>query len=83
MDDREERLRVTLREIERLLARAYQNGAPVESWIEQVAVELRAAVPDEAASERANLAVRILSQPGLSLGAQAHIDASAIRALKG
>ena len=42
--DRQSGLRLTLDEIERLLAIAARTGAPVEPWVEQLAAELRAAL---------------------------------------
>jgi hypothetical protein len=53
----------------------------VPAWLDQLALELREAAPGSGA--RADLARRILSDPRLSLGAQANVDAAALRSLKG
>lgn len=82
MDDGTRNLRFTLEEIERLLAMANRIGVPVEPWVEELAIELRAN-RTTAAQEGADMAGRMRSDPGRSLGAQGHIEASAIHALKG
>ena len=82
MKDRKDHLRVTLAELERLIAKAGRSGAPIEHWVEQLVVELRAAMPEEAEQPGAELAYRILSDPHGSLGAHAQIDAETIRTLK-
>ena len=74
------KLSVTLAEIERMLAEARRAGDRVPAWLDQLALELREAAPGSGA--RADLAQRILSDPRLSLGAQANIDAVALRSLK-
>jgi hypothetical protein len=79
--DRDPRFSATLAEIERLLAEARRAGDEVPAWLDQVAIELRATAPGSGA--RKDLARRILSDPRLSLGAQANLDAAALRALKG
>ena len=79
-DDRN--LRVTLQEIERLMAAAERSGSPVPAWFAQLAAELRAAVPANGVI-RPVVARRILSDPRLSLGAQANLHPGALRVLKG
>lgn len=79
--DRDPRFVATLAEIERLLAEARRAGETVPAWLDQVAVELRETVPGSGA--RKDLAKRILSDPRLSLIAQANIDAAALRSLDG
>jgi hypothetical protein len=79
--DRDPRFIATLAEIERLLAEARRAGDAVPAWLDQVAVELRETVPGSGA--RKDLAKRILSDPRLSLGAHANVDAAALRTLKG
>jgi len=79
--DQNPKFAVTLAEIERMLAEARRAGEAVPAWLDQLALELREAAPGSGA--RADLAQRILSDPRLSLGAQANIDASALRSLKG
>ncbi len=74
------KLSVTLAEIERLLAEARRAGDAMPGWLEQIALELREAAPGSGA--RADLARRILSDPRLSLGAQANVDSAALRSLK-
>ena len=82
MEDESRHLRVTLQEIERLMALAERSGSPLPGWFEQLAMELRAAGP--AAGEiPPDLANRILSDPRLSLGAQANLHPGALRILKG
>ena len=78
--DQDPKLSVTLAEIERMLAEARRAGDSVPGWLDQLALELREAAPGSGA--RADLAQRILSDPRLSLGAQANIDAAALRILK-
>ena len=78
--DQDPKLSVTLAEIERMLAEARRAGDRVPTWLDQLALELREAAPGSGA--RADLAKRILSDPRLSLGAQANIDAAALRSLK-
>lgn len=79
--DRQSGLRLTLEEIERLLAVAARSGIEVESWVEQLAAELRAALPGPA-QDGAAVAGRMRSNPRDSLDAQAHLDPQAIEALK-
>jgi len=79
--DRDPRFIATLAEIERLLAEARRAGDAVPAWLDQLALELREAAPGSGA--RDDLARRILSDPRLSLGAQANVDAAALRSLKG
>lgn len=79
--DQDPKLSATLAEIERLLAEARRAGDSVPAWLDQLAVELREAAPGSGA--RRDLAKRILSDPRLSLVAQANIDAAALRSLDG
>jgi hypothetical protein len=79
--DRDPRFIATLAEIERLLAEARRAGDSVPVWLDQIAGELREAAPGSGARE--DLARRILSDPRLSLLAQANIDAAALRSLDG
>ncbi|WP_395611751.1 hypothetical protein [Allosphingosinicella sp.] len=79
--DQNPKFAATLAEIERLLAEARRAGDSVPAWLDQVAVELRETAPGSGARE--DLARRILSDPRLSLVAQANIDAAALRSLKG
>jgi hypothetical protein len=78
--DQDPKLSATLAEIERMLAEARRAGDRIPVWLDQLALELREAAPGSGA--RADLARRILSDPRLSLGAQANIDAAALRILK-
>jgi hypothetical protein len=82
VEDQERNLRVTLQEIERLMAAAERSGAAVPAWFAQLAMELRAANPAEGQIPP-DLADRILSDPRLSLGAQANLHPGALRILKG
>ena len=79
--DHDPKFSVTLAEIERMLAEARRSGEAMPAWLDQLALELREAAPGSGA--RADLARRILSDPRLSLGAQANVDAAALRSLKG
>ncbi len=79
--DQDPKLSATLAEIERMLAEARRAGDKVPAWLDQLALELREAAPGSGA--RADLARRILSDPRLSLVAQANIDAAALRSLDG
>ena len=79
--DQDPNISATLAEIERMLAEARRAGDRVPAWLDQLAVELREAAPGSGA--RADLARRILSDPRLSLVAQANIDAAALRSLGG
>lgn len=81
MEDEDRNLRVTLQEIERLMAAAERSGSPVPDWFAQLAMELRAAKPADG-EIRPDLAKRILSDPRLSLGAQANLGPGALRVLK-
>ena len=82
VEDESQNLRVTLQEIERLMETAERSGAPVPEWFAQLAIELRAAAP--AGGElQPDLVDRILSDPRLSLGAQANLHPGALRILKG
>ena len=78
--DQDPKLSGTLADIERMLAEARRAGDNIPAWLDQLALELREAAPGSGA--RADLAQRILSDPRLSLGAQANLDAAALRTLK-
>ena len=79
--DRQSHLRLTLEEIERMLAVAARTGVEVEPWVEQFAAELRASLPGPA-QDGAALAGRMRANPRDSLDAQAHLDPRAINELK-
>lgn len=81
MEDQGRNLRVTLEEIERLMAAAERNGTPLPEWFAQLALELRAATPEDGEIQP-DLADRILSEPRLSLGAQANLHPGALRILE-
>jgi hypothetical protein len=81
VEDKDRNLRVTLQEIERLMAAAERSGSDVPAWFAQLAMELRAADPGDG-ELRPDLANRILSDPRLSLGAQANLHPGALRILK-
>jgi hypothetical protein len=82
VEDRSRNLSVTLQEIERLMAAAERSGSPVPAWFAELAIELRAAGPADGEIPP-GLANRILSDPRLSLGAQANLHPGAMRILKG
>ena len=81
VEDHGRNLRVTLQEIERLLEAAERSGSTVPDWFAELARELRAATPDDG-DIQPDLAHRILSDPRLSLGAQANLHPGALRILK-
>ncbi|TXC63785.1 hypothetical protein [Sphingosinicella ginsenosidimutans] len=95
MDEDPDRLRRTLREIEELIAEADRNGGPVDRWLQELADELRSAIPDGAPApppapppppppkvDGAVIARRMRSQPALAAGALSRLDAKALRLLK-
>ena len=82
VQDQNHNLRVTLQEIERLMVAAERSGAAVPEWFAQLATELRAASPADG-EVPPDLVDRILSDPRLSLGAQANLHPGALRVLKG
>jgi len=79
--DQDRKLRVTLQEIERLMAAAERSGAPVPDWFAELAMELRAVTPPDGEIQP-DLADRILSDPRLSLGAQANLHPGQLRILE-
>jgi hypothetical protein len=82
VEDQGRNLQSTLQEIERMMAAAERSGSPVPDWFAELATELRAA--DPASGELPpDLANRILSDPRLSLGAQANLNPGSLRFLKG
>lgn len=81
MNEGEESLSNTLREIERLIAAARARNLDVQPWIEQLAAELRGSLPAPAESG-APLARRMRSNPRKSLVAQSRIAVSALAALR-
>ena len=82
MEDQGRNLQTTLQEIERLMAAAERSGSPVPDWFAELASELRAADPG-GGELPPDLANRILSDPRLSLGAQANLHPGSLRFLKG
>ena len=75
-------VRVALHEIERLLANAGDTGVPVEGWVEQMAAELRTAMPELDFEAAARIARLMLSEPRRSMAAQGRVDVHSLRALK-
>ena len=73
--------RITLAEVERLLASAERSGTSIPSWLDRLASDLRAAMPPRD-PEAPAMAYRMLADPRLSLGAQANIGAHTLRSLK-
>jgi len=82
VEDHGRNLQSTLQEIERLMAAAERSGSPVPDWFAELASELRAADPG-GGELHPDLANRILSDPRLSLGAQANLNPGSLRFLKG
>ena len=64
------------------MAAAERSGRRSPTWFAELAIELRAAAPADG-EIRPDLADRILSDPRLSLGAQANLHPGAMRILKG
>ena len=81
VEDQDRNLRVTLQEIERLMADAERSGSAIPAWFAELATELRAQTPADGGIPP-DLADRILSDPRLSLGAQANLHPGAMRILK-
>ena len=92
MDEDPDRLRRTLREIEELIAEADRNGGRVDRWLQELADELRNAIPREtpppasAAApppvDGAVVARRMRSEPALAARAFSRLGAHALRLLK-
>lgn len=82
MADKRARLRAALHEIEELIIAAERGGAPVDPWVEQVALELRATMARDQSESASELAGLIRAEPVRSLGAQAKLAAAALRLLK-
>ena len=82
MADKRARLRATLHEIEDLIIAAERGGAPVDPWVEQVALELRSAMVQDRSESVSEVAGMIRSEPVRSLGAQARLANTALRILK-
>jgi hypothetical protein len=81
VEDQGRNLRVTLHESERLWAAAVRSGSPAPDWFAQLAIELRAVTPADGEISP-DVAKSILSDPRLSLGAQANLHPGALRILK-
>lgn len=75
-------VRIALHEIERLLAKADRGEAQRDGWLEQMAAELRTAMPELAPQAAARIARRMLAEPGQSLDAQCRLDMASLAALK-
>jgi hypothetical protein len=86
MASRNDGRKATLAEIEQLLAAAHAEDRRVPEWVEQLAAELRAPLPEglpvAAPPPGPDVADRIIAEPRLSLDAQANLDARALGALK-
>jgi hypothetical protein len=76
-------VRVALHEIERLLAKANAGEVQLDGWLEQMASELRTAMPELAPEAAVLIARRILDEPRRSLDAQSRLDIASLAALKG
>lgn len=75
-------VRVALHEIERLLNRADASGAPVEDWLEEMAAELRTAMPELDPEAARRIARLMLSEPRRSIAAQGRVGNASLAALK-
>ncbi len=73
--------RRALEEIERLVRDAETVGMRLDPWLRELAVELRAVLPEIDARGAAMLAGAILADPRLSLAAQNKIRAETVRLL--
>ena len=77
----DETLRATLVQIEQLMAESAQKGGHFPEWLAQLAVELNQTLEHRAAARETPQRMR--ADPATSLGAQARLDRSALRVLKG
>jgi hypothetical protein len=75
-------VRVALHEIERMLAEAERGDGKLDGWLEQIATELRTAMPGLAPEAATAMARRMLAEPGRSLDAQSRLDPASRAALK-
>lgn len=75
-------VKVALHEIDRLVREAAASNAQLDSWIAELAEELRAAEPRLDPAAAAGLAREILEDPRTSLSAQARLDARSVRVLR-
>lgn len=75
-------VRIALHEIERLLSRADASGAPVDDWLEQMAAELRTAMPELDAEAARRIAGLMLREPRRSMAAQGRPETASLAALK-
>jgi hypothetical protein len=88
VDEDPDRLRRALREIEELIDEAERNGGRVDRWLRELAEELRNAVPEQQAPpspppvDGFRVALSMRSDPARSIGAQARLDAQALKLLK-
>jgi uncharacterized coiled-coil protein SlyX len=91
VDEDPDRLRRALGEIEELIVEAERNGGRVDRWLRELAEELRNAVPERQAPPPApapppvdgfRVALSMRSDPTRSIGAQARLDAQALKLLK-
>ncbi len=78
----EQQARRALEEIERLIADAAATGVGLDSWVSELAEELRASIPAMDAEGAARIAKRIAGDPRLSLLAQGKLRAETLRALR-
>ena len=78
----QEVVRVALHEIERLLFEAGRSGMPVTKLVDQMAGELRSAVPELQPETAAWIIRRMLENPGRSIEAQGSLDMASLIALK-
>ena len=82
MADRKLGLRAALDEIEELIVAAERGGVPVDPWVQQVALELRATLVRDRTESASEVAGLIRSEPVRSMGAQSRLASTALRILK-
>jgi hypothetical protein len=75
--------RRALEEIERLVRDAQAGGVQLDPWLDELAEELRAVVPQADAKDAAAIARRITSDPRGSLAAQGRLRSDTVQVLKG
>lgn len=78
----EQQARRALDEIERLIADAAASGVQLDTWVAELADELRASIPAMDAEGAARIAARIAGDARLSLLAQGKLRAETLRALR-
>jgi hypothetical protein len=91
VEDEKDRLRRALQEIEELITEADREGGRVDHWLEELADELRAALPAihpgdhpsvSPVHRSAGVASSMRLDPARSIGAHGRVDPQVIKLLK-